>query len=280
MSLRIHAICLALNEEVFIETCLKSIYDYCSGISVITQYDRDYYGNNVVPDTTASKVLNYPDPAGKIHIVTRRYKDETVARNHEMQSLMCKPYRGVKSHGVAISEIQEFHSRPDYFLIIDADEIYDESLPSIIQYLERKRPRGMRVSAYQYGFTWNQRIPIERWSHHHFGFIKAGIMFEMRRKVSWNEQRIQSICSRLNLPDLSKLIYRFIDCPIEVGVFHHACYIGGKARLMEKFKKHSHQEVNKSGYIDSIMSRDFEEVSSNELPEVVRQAKWPIGFIN
>jgi len=42
--LRIHAIIIALNEEDFIEETIKPIYKYCSGISVVTQYDRDYYG--------------------------------------------------------------------------------------------------------------------------------------------------------------------------------------------------------------------------------------------
>ena len=41
MSLRIHAIVLALNEEVFIANQLNTLYPFCCGISVITQYDRD-----------------------------------------------------------------------------------------------------------------------------------------------------------------------------------------------------------------------------------------------
>lgn len=280
MALRIHAICLALNEEPFIEACIESIYDHCSGISVISQYDRDYYSNSVKPDQTLKKVLDFPDPKGKINVVVRRYKDETVARNHEMMSVLTKPYKSVKSHGVSMSEIKEFHQRPDYFLIIDADEIYDRAtFPKIIDYLEKKAPRGMRVSAFQYGFTWNERMPLEKARHHHFGFIKAGMMFEMRRKISWNELRIKNLCKKLRLPDLSGKLFGFIDCPIETGVFHHASYIGGPDRLRVKFQKHSHQEVNNQAYIERIKAMHFDRVDSSSLPENIINHHWPLGWL-
>ena len=47
---------------------LDTIYPYCAGISVITQYDRDWYGKFVTPDRTVALVLNYPDPEGKINL--------------------------------------------------------------------------------------------------------------------------------------------------------------------------------------------------------------------
>ena len=42
-----------------------------------------------MPDTTVEKVLSFSDPEGKIHLVARRYNDETASRNHEMMSVMC-----------------------------------------------------------------------------------------------------------------------------------------------------------------------------------------------
>lgn len=280
MALRIHAICLALNEEPFIEACLDSIYDHCSGISVISQYDRDYYDNPVTPDRTVERVLNFPDPSGKINMVVRRYKDETVARNHEMKAILTRPYEGVKSHGVPMERIKEFHQRPDYFLIVDADEIYDKTtFPNIVEYLEKKKPQGMRISAFQYGFTWNERIPPHIGGHHHFGFIKAGMMFEMRRKISWNELRIKNLCKKLHLPDLSGRLFGFIDCPTEIGVFHHASYIGGPERLTAKFQKHSHQEVNNVKYIERIKAIHFDKVDSSILPENILRHMWPSGWL-
>src|SRR6266513_4050250 len=105
MPLRIHAIVLALNEEVFIENQLRTLYPFCSGISVLTQYDRDWYGNAVKPDRSAELVLNFPDPEGKIHLVVRRFPDEAAARNAEMLALSASPDRRVMSHGSPMSRI-------------------------------------------------------------------------------------------------------------------------------------------------------------------------------
>ncbi len=136
--MNIHAIIIALNEEDFITETIKPIYDHCTGISVITQYDRDYYGKPVTPDTTVQKVLSYPDPGGKIQLVVRRYNDETASRNHEMMCVMCDASKRVLTHGTPIEQIRKFHEKPDYFLICDADEIYDiNTFPAIVDYLKK-----------------------------------------------------------------------------------------------------------------------------------------------
>lgn len=279
--MKIHAICLALNEQSFITECIRPLYDVCSGISVITQYDRDYYGNQLEPDTTVQQVLNYPDPAGKIHLVARRYKDETVARNHEMLSLMTKPTHWVKSHGVPMQEIQAFHTAPDYFLIVDADEIFDvNTVGNIVDYLATRKPRGMKVTAHQYLFTWNQRISLDVIRHHHFGFVKAGVLFQIRRVVDLNEYRLRNIFGKLGLPDWSDRMLGFIDCPMEVGMFHHGSYLGGPERLKAKFAKHSHQEVNNIEYINSIAKIPYFHISTEELPENIQNGSWPENFFS
>ncbi len=281
MKLRIHAICLALNEEAFIRELLKSLYPFCSGISVISQYDRDYYRKPVTPDQTVPIVLDFPDPEGKIHTVCRRYRDETTARNHEMQAICAHPHRGIRSHGVSITEIAKFHERPDYFLIVDADEIYDvDTMPHIIDYLAKKRPRGMRVTGHQYLWTWNQRIPTSAIHHHHFGFVRAGTLFEMRRTFSFNESRLQKVLRLLRLPDFSAAIYGFINCPIEIGVFHHGCYLGGQERIAAKFAKHSHLEANCPEYIASIEHLPYDVIPTGKLPRNIREGNWPATFFD
>ena len=157
---RLHAIILALNEEIFIKAQLNTIYPFCSAISIITQYDRDWYGKKIEPDNTAKIVLNYPDPEGKINLVARRLPDEAAARNMEMLSFNKKSFKNIQSHGRSLKDISNFHSEPDYFWIIDADEIYDvDTIPSIIDYLYKKKPRGMRVTGYNYLRTWNRKVP-------------------------------------------------------------------------------------------------------------------------
>src|SRR5258708_15091841 len=98
MNLRVHAIILALNEEVFIQNHLRTLYPFCSGISVLTQYDRDWYGKPVKPDRTVELVSNFPDPEGKIHLVVRRFPDEAAARNCEMLVLSSNTHRQIMYH--------------------------------------------------------------------------------------------------------------------------------------------------------------------------------------
>jgi len=279
--MRIHAIIIALNEEDFITETIKPIYDHCSGISVITQYDRDYYGKMVTPDTTASKVLSYPDPKGKIHLIVRRYNDETASRNHEMMSILCDASRGILTHGTPVANVKEFHQKPDYFLICDADEIYDKNtFPSIVDYLGRKKPRAMRVSAYNYFFTWNRRMPKEEYVHHHFGFVKAGILFEQRRVITWNESRINYLTSKLGFKkDIGSRLFNFIDCPWEVGMLHHAGFIRrDMAKMKEKMSKHSHTEAHSDEYLRNMLNRQLPFTATNLLPINIQQGNWPASF--
>src|SRR5947207_14060887 len=242
--MRIHAIVLALNEHVFIENQLRTLYPFCSGISVLTQYDRDWYGNRVDPDRTAELVLKFPDPEGKIHLVVRRFPDEAAARNAEMLALMSRPERRVMSHGSSKSRIREFHQLPDYFWIVDADEFYDPaSIPSILNYLRDKHPRGMRVNGFNYVKTWNRRVPAEIVRFCHFGFIRPGVLFKMRRTVSWNESRFQKLLRILRLPDFSARAWGFIECPWSIGFFHHGCWLGDEQRLIDKSRRSSHADM-------------------------------------
>jgi len=279
--MNIHAIIIALNEEDFITETIRPIYDLCSGISVVTQYDRDYYGKPVVPDNTVKKVLSYPDPAGKIHLVVRRYNDETASRNHEMMSVLCDASRGIQSHGVPMDAIKKFHHKPDYFLICDADEIYDiNTFPAIVDYLGKKKPRGMKVSAYNYYYTWNRRMAREEYVHHHFGFVKAGLMFEQRRVLTWNESRINHLFARMGIKkNIGSHLFNFIDCPWEVGMLHHAGYIRrDMEKMKEKMSKHSHQEAHDASYLEYNMNRQLPFVATALLPENIQNGNWPASF--
>jgi hypothetical protein len=279
--MNIHAIIIALNEEDFITETIRPIYDLCSGISVITQYDRDYYGKPVKPDATVEKVLSYPDPKGKIHLVVRRYNDETASRNHEMMSVMCDASKGILTHGTPVESIKNFHQKPDYFLICDADEIYDiNTFPAIVQYLSIKKPRAMKVSAYNYYYSWNRRMPREQYVHHHFGFVKAGLMFEQRRVLNWNESRLNKLFSKVGFKkNIGSYIYNFIDCPWEVGMLHHAGYVRRNLEKMkEKMSKHSHLEAHPDSFLQSNLNLQFPFTPTGSLPENIQNGNWPANF--
>jgi len=280
--MRIHAICIALNEEDFIVELLKSMYPFCSGISVITQYDRDYYGKMVVPDNTVKYALDFPDPEGKVHVITRRYNDETASRNHEMMSILSNGSKGIKPHGVPLQKVKDFFEPPDYFLIVDADEMYDvETFPDIIAFLAKKRPKAMRVSAYEYGLSWNMRVPPDVWIHHQFGFVKAGVLFEERRVISWNEYKLQKLFGMLKADKRkwSNNFLGYIDCPHEVGMFHHASYVRrDQQKMRDKMNKHSHAENHDPKHLDKVLNQRYDYIPTAQLPINIREGNWPSEF--
>lgn len=278
--MNIHAIIIALNEEDFITETIKPIYELCSGVSVITQFDRDYYGKAVIPDSTVKKVLEYPDKKGKIHLVMRRYNDETASRNHEMNALLFNAAKGIIPHGTEINSIELFHKKPDYFLIVDADEIYDiDTFPAIIDYLAQKKPRAMRVGGHNYFISWNRREPKEKYVHNHFGFVKAGLFFEQRRVLNWNESRLNKLGSIVGRSHLGSKIYGFIDCPWEIGMLHHAGYVRrNKEKLLEKMAKHSHLENHDPKFLQQLLAQEYDFVAKERLPRNIREGSWPSDF--
>jgi hypothetical protein len=280
MKLRIHALCLALNEEVFIGELLTSLYPFCSGISVLSQYDRDWYGKQITPDQTILKVLNFPDPAGKIHLVVRRWNDEAAARNHELFALRTDRFvRGVMPHGVSKGELLHLHQKPDYFLIVDADEIYDiDTFSCILEYLQRRKPRGMRVLGYNYVRTWNRRVPLEEIEFRHFGFVRPDVLFQMQRVVTWNESRLRKLLRIVRLPDISARLYGFIDCPPEIGVFHHGCWLGDNVRLQKKITISSHKQDWSPVVAQRIDAARTIFIQQCDMPRNIREGQWPASF--
>jgi hypothetical protein len=287
--MRVHAIIIALNEADFIQETIKPLYEHCSGISVITQYDRDYRGRQVEPDETVQKVLSFPDPNGKIHLVVRRYNDETASRNHEMMSLLTKPHRNVQPHAWDYARLQQFHEPPDYFLIVDADEIYDiDTFPGILHYLQQKKPRGMIMKAYEYGASWRFRVPESVFMFSAFGFIRAGVMFRSRRVVSWTDSRLERLLNLFFLPGhWAKSLCGFGICPPTVGVFHHGAYIrSNRDKLHQKLIKHSesgvyfgHDLASHTDRIHSVLTQRFDQVDLLDLPTNIRNGKWPDSFL-
>ena len=276
--LRIHVLLKALNEEYFIINQLKTLYAFCDKISILTQYDRDWYGKIVTPDNTIPLILNFPDPKGKIHLVIRKFPDETSGVNMEMLNFNKKAYTKIIPHGSHFETIKAFHNPPDYYWYVDADELYDiDTIPAILEYLTLKRPRGMRVTGYNYVRTWNQQVPRELVDFTHFGFIKAGILLEQHRTITWNEARIKKLCKLLRFPDISGKIFNFENCPEDVGVFHHGCWLGDNVRLANKFSKSSHMNTH-SADLNSVDANEFIFIPTNDLPRNIRNENWPANF--
>jgi hypothetical protein len=279
--LRVHVIMMALNEEIFLRNQLRILYPFCSGISILTQYDRDWYGKPVTPDRGLLDVARFPDPEGKIHLVLRRWRDQAAALNCEMSALASNSHAGVCSHGTDMAEIQRFHDPPDYFWIVDSDEFYDAaSVPRVLEYLETRRPRGMRMIGYNYIGSWNRRVPLEVVRFCQFGFLRPGVRFESIRHTNFNESRLSKLLSLLHVPDFSARLFGFIECPPAVGVFHHGCWLGDRARLTAKFSRSAHQWAQTSAHVDSLKDFPFETIPTLDLPQSIRDADWPEGYLD
>jgi hypothetical protein len=136
----------------------------------------------------------------------------------------------------------------------------------------------MRIRGYTYLNKWNHRIPIDVVDFNHFGFIKAGLLFESRRVITWNEFRLKKLFKSLRMKDFSSLIYGFIDCPEDIGVFHHGCFLGDRERLIKKYKQHSHQESNNADWVNKILQFPYEQIPTSDLPINIKNGEWPESF--
>jgi len=197
----------------------------------------------------------------------------------EMSALESRPHQNVQSHGSSAEDIRRLHERPDYFWIVDADEFYDEAtIPAIISRLTLRRPRGMRVRGYNYVGTWNRRVPAEVIDFCQFGFLRFGTRIKFIRRVTWNETRLSRVLTKLHLPDVSSQWFGFDVCPLEVGFFHHGCWLGDRSRLESKVAKSAHPETNTTDYQLSVLSLRTDLIPTAQMPQSLRALPWPAGF--
>ena len=113
--------------------------------------------------------------------------------------------------GQAKKQMEHFYGRPDYFLVLDADEIVDvetfRKCDRLFGTLPSSRPTldgipvqvDMETSGFQVSVV----------HHHHFGFIRPGVRFTSRRTVTWNEGRLKKLLGIARLPDFSARAFGF-----------------------------------------------------------------------
>jgi hypothetical protein len=105
-------------------------------------------------------------------------------------------------------------------------------------------------------------------------------MFEERRVINWNEYRMKKLLSLLRMDTkLSNKVLGYLDCPREVGMFHHAAYIRrNKLKMMEKMSKHSHAENHTPQYLEKVLTQKYQFVATEQLPKNIREGNWPKEF--
>ncbi len=143
--LRVHAIYAVLDEVPLFRASVASVYPFVSGITVITAHDRDWMGEQREASSLVATILDREiDPERKIDLIVTSEINEARARNRAMD------YAAPRDRSVRVVRQHDHDpgfTPPDYFLIIDADEIYEATDLQRLIDVRRARPAARLQSA-------------------------------------------------------------------------------------------------------------------------------------
>jgi hypothetical protein len=300
--MRITAIIVALNEAPFIATAVAAIYPFVDRIFIQTGYDRSWNNQRVEPDGTVDEVLALPDPDGKISLLIRRIPDEALARNLLMRM---DGYDLNHRHNNTVgmqAEVASFCEAADYFWVLDGDEIYDpRSIGALLGHLKATEPNVLLVRGINYFRSWNYVVdPSDNFFQP--GFLKPGILFRENRNLDSSRYwrlLFNKYTRRLGADGLEPRVRALTGiqrAPENVAVFHHAAYVGDDARMLKKIRLSVHHGEMLSTWFEDIWQKwtptmrnihptvpstfaGVKYVPTPELPPIIRDAKWPDGFV-
>lgn len=290
-----HAIYLLLNDHEFFPASLRSIYPHITGATVVTSYDRDRYDREVVPDGTIAELLSRElDPERKVNVLVATEGTEPALRNRAMAFAALPNAAGDRW---SPAERRARIERPDWFWIVDADEIYAEADVRRLKDYVRTHPAvAYRLTADNYWRTWNWRIE-QRGSY--VVLVRPGQWFGhlRERHVSLPERAVQKLVHERLLPErLGWRLQRTRLVPRSTAVFHHGSYLGDRARIAAKLRGSGHAAEFLDGWLDRVWDqwtpemRDLHpvepstfpralHVATPSLPAEVREHRWPEGWL-
>lgn len=294
---RFHAIYVALNQWEFLEASLRSVYPHVEGITVITSHDRDRFDRPVVPDVTVERLLSRRlDPDHKIEVIVATEGGEPTLRNRAM-AMVCGSGRRARPTPLPGGSPPRRVAAPDYFWIVDADEVYDsESVARLKQYVAEHPARMYLLRYYTYFKSWNWQIPEDGWC---LALVRPGVEFGDLRMIhrGFRVKVAQQLVRRARVPE--SLAYRLFGArivPREVATFHHGSYVGDRERIVEKIASSGHRDEFPSDWMERVWDRfgpDLEDfhpaypgrypsvrhVPTTALPIEIKAARWPAGWI-
>jgi hypothetical protein len=293
LPLRVHAIYSVLDDAPLFRASVRSIYDHVDGITVITTHDRDWHGRPRDADELVALILSRElDPQHKIELAVVNETNEARSRNRAMD--LAAP----RSESLRVRQQHQSdtpHEIPDYFLIVDADEIYEaEALTRLKAYAARCRRPFYRVACIRYFKRWNYRIDGLEWM---VALVRAD------RRLPYLRLRRTNVVRRAaarvpRLPDGIRIALRgFEDVPPEVAVFHHGSYVGPRRRIKAKLESFGHSAEVAPGWLEDVWDtwtpdrRDFnpayptlfsraERVDATALPAEIVEHAWPAGYLD
>ena len=290
-----HAIYLVLNEFELFEASLRSVYPHITGATVVTSHDRDRYDNPVVPDETLERILRRDlDPDRKVNVLVCTEGSEAGLRNRAMASARLPVAAG---SGWAPAPGRARIVAPDWFWIIDADEIYDDAAVARLKdYVAANPARVYRLTADNYWRSWNWRIE-QRGSYD--VLVAPGVWFgELRHHHLPPWRRAVRKAAHLHLlpAPLATPLLRVREVPRDVAVFHHGSYLGDRRRIEAKLAASGHRDQHLDGWLDRVWDawtpdmRDLHpidppafpqahHVATADLPPQIRERAWPSGWL-
>jgi hypothetical protein len=290
-----HAIYLVLNDNEFFPASLRSIYDHISGATVITSYDRDRWGRVVEPDSPIDALLSRElDPERKVNVIAAVDVSEPALRNRAM-TFAYPPRRPRKI--LSADAVASRMTPPDYFWIVDADEIYDErSIRNLKEYVRTKRANTYLLRPTSYFRTWNWRVEEPTY---YVAVVTPGFWFgALRHRYVTPWVRIFQKLWDMGILSREVALRAFgARCvPIDVATYHHGNYVGDRDRIEAKLAASGHRfEVNQTWLHDvwdhwSPDVRNFHphvpeqfpfavHVATAELPSAIADHDWPAGWI-
>lgn len=292
-----HAIYVVLNDLDFFEASLRSVYPHITGATVVTSYDRDRFGRTVRPDETVRRLLARElDPERKVNVLVAVDGSEASLRNRAM-SFALPPPRARRVAGVDVAASATSAPPPDWFWIIDADEIYDEDdIVRLKAFVQERPARAYHLHAYNYFRSWNWRI--QQWGNH-VVLLRPGEWFGLlrHRRRTGPARVVQKLVHEGLLPERTGLrLQRARLVPRDVAVFHHGSYVGDRDRIAGKLRSSGHQGEFTDRWLETVWDawtpamRDLHPVEPSwfpstahvptaELPAAVRRHAWPAGWI-
>lgn len=290
--IRLHAIYVALDEPALFRASVASIYDHVDRITVSTTHDRDWRGAPRDPSAITAMVLGRDlDPERKIDLIVSSETNEARSRNRAMD------YAAPRRSSMRVRrehDRDDAYVSPDYFLIVDADEVYEGAdLERLKAYVAEERRPLYRVPCVRYFKRWNYRITGHEWA---ITLVRADQRLPYLRKRNVNLGR-RGLARVPGLPrGARERLLGYVDIPPEVGVFHHGSYVGPRGRIEAKLQSFGHASEVPADWLEQVydpwttgttnfnpaypeMFAGAEEVAVAELPAVIREFAWPDDYL-
>ncbi|MEO6469633.1 MAG: hypothetical protein ABIP21_11075 [Acidimicrobiia bacterium] len=288
---QIHAIYSVAGDDEHFAASIASIYKQIDGITVFTGYDRDWSGTPRSSDAVVARLLSRElDPDGRVQVVIDRETNEARSRNRAMD--FAAPSR--RSRRVRRQSADDHApAQPDFFLIIDADEIYEDGAIDRLREFVVQSPRKIyRVPARRYFKTWNWRVTGYEWS---ISLVRADVRLPYLRRL-WVPHWRRAVGRFAPSRRVRELALGYLDIPPEVAVFHHGSYVGPRSRIAAKLASFGHAHEVPDDWLERTWEkfspdmRNFnpaypsvyaacETVETEDLPAEISDYPWPPGYL-